>query len=530
MDSVSRTSVAISAGVAAAAILVSLWLGQDINWDLRNYHYYDGWALLNGMIERDLWPAQQQTFFNPILPALTYLLISHLPPWAAASVLAGLQSVNVFLIAIIAGQVFPQLDSSGRAVGRTLAILAATLIGVTGAMMIAELGTTFGDNIASCFILAALAALGQFRRAGRLGWVVVAGLAAGMAAGLKLPNSCYLVGLVLCGWWFGAGMRAMAVRLFLFGVGAASGLGLVYGPWAWHLWRTKANPVFPFFNGVFRSPWRSFDSLRDERFLPHSFLDAVSYPFQWAIGRFPTSETYFRDARFACVWLLLLVWLGTKARTRPAASDDKFVDRAWLGTIALFWAVSFCIWITIFAYQRYLMSLEILSGVIILGVIAAIAGPALSIRPRRLAALAIVIILLATTRSDSWGRLDWDDDWFGIQLPPALQKPGQMFVILSGEPVAYVVPSFPPDTRFVRLGGNLPLQEGTGLYKAAKTAIVQHRGPLQSLEPDALRPWDKAILKQFGLRRDGDSCVVIATRFEQLRSCLLIPITGSGGS
>jgi len=183
-----------------------------------------------------------------------------------------------------------------------------------------------------------------------------------------------------------------------------------------------------------------------------------------------------------------------------------------------------------FAYQRYLTSLEILSGVLILGIVAIIPGFTLSRWAGRLGAGAVVILLLATTRSDGWGRLAWDDDWFGIQLPAALQRPDQTFVILSGEPMAYVIPFFPSDTRFVRLGGNLPLLEGTGLYEAAKTTIAQGRGPLQSLEPDDLRPGDEAILKRFGLRRDGASCVVIATRFERLRSCLLMPITGSGGS
>ena len=37
--------------------LYSLWLGQDSNGDLLNYHRYNPFALLNGKLELDLAPA-----------------------------------------------------------------------------------------------------------------------------------------------------------------------------------------------------------------------------------------------------------------------------------------------------------------------------------------------------------------------------------------------------------------------------------------------------------------------------------------
>src|SRR6478735_682546 len=57
-------------GAAACA------LGQSNNWDLRNYHWYDGWAWLHGRGLQDLAAAQSQSWFNPLLPALLYALLS----------------------------------------------------------------------------------------------------------------------------------------------------------------------------------------------------------------------------------------------------------------------------------------------------------------------------------------------------------------------------------------------------------------------------------------------------------------------
>jgi len=59
----------------------SLILGQDANWDIRNYHYYNAYALFNNRLAYDIAPAQLQTFFNPALDLLPYLLIQNFPPF-----------------------------------------------------------------------------------------------------------------------------------------------------------------------------------------------------------------------------------------------------------------------------------------------------------------------------------------------------------------------------------------------------------------------------------------------------------------
>ena len=38
---------------------LSLWLGQDLNFDLLNYHYYTGYAFLHGRTFRDVAPADR---------------------------------------------------------------------------------------------------------------------------------------------------------------------------------------------------------------------------------------------------------------------------------------------------------------------------------------------------------------------------------------------------------------------------------------------------------------------------------------
>src|SRR5690242_5352948 len=58
--------VALLAACIAAAAWVALASGQDANWDLQNYHFYDPWAWVHGRtFDRDIAAAQLQTFHAP---------------------------------------------------------------------------------------------------------------------------------------------------------------------------------------------------------------------------------------------------------------------------------------------------------------------------------------------------------------------------------------------------------------------------------------------------------------------------------
>jgi hypothetical protein len=56
--------------------MVSLALGIDANWDLKNYHYYNPWALLHGRWQLDSAPAFIQTFHNPLPDLPFYALVA----------------------------------------------------------------------------------------------------------------------------------------------------------------------------------------------------------------------------------------------------------------------------------------------------------------------------------------------------------------------------------------------------------------------------------------------------------------------
>src|SRR5688572_20421562 len=62
----------------AFGVLVQVF-GQDANWDLRNYHWYDAYAVLTGRHDLDMGVAQTPTYYNPALDIPFYLAAQTLP-------------------------------------------------------------------------------------------------------------------------------------------------------------------------------------------------------------------------------------------------------------------------------------------------------------------------------------------------------------------------------------------------------------------------------------------------------------------
>ena len=69
--------VAIAVALMTLGGCISLALGQDANWDLKNYHIYIPYAFMHGRLGLDVAPAQMaqmQTYLNPLLDIPYFLL------------------------------------------------------------------------------------------------------------------------------------------------------------------------------------------------------------------------------------------------------------------------------------------------------------------------------------------------------------------------------------------------------------------------------------------------------------------------
>ncbi len=164
---------------------------------------------------------------------------------------AGARLMNLLLLVLLA-----RIVAAGA--GRALPPAAAALL--TGTFLSAPLvqhvtGSLFVENATALWLTAAAAAMAGTGLAGGRARMAF-GLVLGVAAATKFGALAFLAPLFAGAAWIGAKAAALAL-LWALPAGAFPYL---------NAWLRTGNPVFPFFNGVFRSPWYEMANFRDTRF------------------------------------------------------------------------------------------------------------------------------------------------------------------------------------------------------------------------------------------------------------------------
>jgi hypothetical protein len=464
---------AILAALTSGVLLAAAFAGSDASWDLRNYHLYDGYAVLHGRLGVDLAPAQLQTFYAPILDAAYWLLLQALngAPRLLNVVMALPQAIAVCLSWAIA-RCF---------LSRPQALL-STVISATGAATVSTLASTMSEAPMAALDLAALWLV--LRRPERgLG----AGMLAGIAVGLKLTAAPYAIGLMAA-----SGPK----RLPQLVLGVALGAGLCAGWWWFLLWRHYGNPVFPYFNDLFQSPWAEPARLNDLRFMARGPMQALVYPFFWALH--PTtlvSELPLRDPRLALALIAVPF-----ALLRPGRSSVALVA---------FFLTSLGLWEAQFSIFRYLATLELLSGTLIV------------LALRRLSWLVAPAIIVATIYPN-WGRTTGPCA-VAMGFPPI--PASSRVVLLDPSPMSYLAAYAPPGVRFIGADNNL-IHPGQSTQLATEVAatIQAGSGPLWGLEDAAESPGiADATLRAYGLTR-GAGCQHVRSNLDgsAIQACPLV--------
>ncbi len=506
--------------------LVALLLGQDASWDLRNYHFYNPFAFLTGRMGHDIAMAQVATYYNPLLHLPFYAAVVNWPPKVVGFLLGLLPGLNIFLLYGLARQTI------GPTFGDRAPwwCLAAALMGLLGAGNLSEIGTSFADNMVSLLVLAALWLLVRWRTllsapgvAGP-GVAAAAGLLVGAALGLKQPYAIYAVGLCVAFFALKLPWRRRFVLAFVFGLGVLAGAALTGGFWMLALWRRYQNPLFPYFNQVFQSPWGATAPYRDERFLPTGLGTHLFFPIWFTIDPLRVAEVPFRDLRLALLYLVLICWpihrLVARMR-KPAAAPTMGpthpAPAPMLGFLVLFMVVTFVVWMKLFAIYRYLMVGEMLAPLVLMLVLGRLVKT-----PHRRAALVLgcLALILVTVRPAYWGRTAWGNDYFGVQAP-AVQAPADTVVLAAGlEPVAYMIPFFPPEVRFLRIQSYFtgPSTQTNATDRLMQEIIADHRGALFILYRAHEAATGQAALAAYGLTQTKEGCQSFLPAIEPDRS------------
>lgn len=159
--------------------------------------------------------------------------------------------INLAFLVVTAGLVY---TFTRRHVSDAAALPAAALFATTP-FVAWEGATTYNDLPLAGFCLAAVIAITRWVEDRRTGWLVLAGAFAGFAVSAKLNASLFLAPaavyvITACVLARGTSWRARTVSIIGFVVPAAA----TALPWPIVRFIQTGNPVFPFLNGIFKSP------------------------------------------------------------------------------------------------------------------------------------------------------------------------------------------------------------------------------------------------------------------------------------
>ena len=402
------------------------------------------------------------------------------------------------------------------------------------------MGTTFHDLTLSVFILGAVYLYLREWPNFKQGTTVVSlrsvtwsGFLLGLAAGLKLTFALYAIGMGMAILVVQIGMLKRYRGLLPFGFTALAGFMFAAGPWMWFLWKHYGNPLFPFYNAIFQSPYFPSFNLFDARFFPKSAWEAISFPFRFTLTAHAGTELSFRDFRiavlyistlFASGYVIISSLLSRHSSQRSESKEHSKPDLSVIWLLVFLW-VTYIVLLKLFGIYRYLICVELLSPIALV----ALVGSLTKVRIAQASLLLCLLFLVFNTRVPDWGRAPWSDEFFGVH-PPSNQLNDKAVVLVSSDnPLAYVIPFFPPSVRFVRIEGNfLNPNQNTALTDRIKSVIAESADNLYLLTYNSVVNEGVLVVNQY--LKDpiatAGTCEPVNSRIDSTIVLCRLPLSG----
>lgn len=407
--------------VFAAGLLFSVFLhyklGMDGNFDTANYHAYIGWSALKGVGYQQGSVAQYHTYLNPVADVLNYSAFTASPLVGAALHSLLFASTMLALFKLVKLFIWNNYYS-----------FFAVAIGMTSAMTVSTFGTWMNEHVVALPVIIGLYLLLKHINDRALYLCSISGFLFGVALGLKLTAAQYVAGAIAVVFIFSKSRFKESLGLL---IGCLIGYVLVDGYFMFMRWDSFQNPIFPFANNIFKSlyypvEWKSFGS-----FKPEEILKYLALPATWVHSGDLSEINTVRDGR------LLLAYVGI-ALILFAYLFKRSVKRDEFGLV-VFFVASWVAWILVFRVYRYLVVLELLSGLIFIIALSKFFYGRSDVLRLAILHLAFILVLVVTVYPD-WGRRQWSSRFHTSNLAEIVIENKADFVFFADNRLSYLSP------------------------------------------------------------------------------------------
>lgn len=350
----------------ALACIMGAYLRFEQWFDFFNYHYYNAWAFLNDRLGHDIVPAFVNTFFSPFIELPSYFLINifNEHPVIYSVVMAVPYGFLLFITFKTICMYFDTDNLNGKIMAGT-----ALCLSIAGENTFSQISSTTHEIPLAVLVLVAFYMLLKDISAERLfrkRTYILSGLLLGIAAGLKLTFGLYAAATGITLILFYRRLEKPKTLIALFTLAGTAGFLMTHGYWSWILWKNYQNPLFPFYNSIFHSPFWDPENYTDTRYFDKPLAAIVFYPVLMFFNYdalLPLQRLIvLSNFRFFLAFFIFIVFAARlisarfiKKKAFPVSLKTAFL-LTWLTVI-------YVIWLSTFRVLRYLVPFEMLLSI-----------------------------------------------------------------------------------------------------------------------------------------------------------------------
>lgn len=316
----------------------------DFGFDTINYHITVQTSRFLNNLSESLFPATVASYVSSLGDGLFYgfrLILGY----RAGTLL------NLAVIIILYFQVRHLLVRINTAAKATALVCVLALLAVTTDFSLLNLSTYMIDLLGVPFVIAATCmatgSAGYHRR--HLKYIM---LLSGICTAIKLTLLPFMVILLLVYL-----MRTIKQLRFMDVLAAGPYFLLPLSPYYLYAGISTGNPIFPFFNSIFKSPYARLDNFKDPRWGPKSFWEALIWPISGIVQPERVSEMAVNSGRLGLGFVLSMgaLWSWKRQRERPV--NTRLAAAILIGGVLS--------WSFLTGYMRYAIHLEVISGLLV---------------------------------------------------------------------------------------------------------------------------------------------------------------------
>lgn len=418
--------------------LISLFLGQDTHGDVWNYHLYNGWSYLNDRLLWDYAPAGAHSFFNPYLDVVFFVLSSSLSGEVYAFVIGAVHGTMIIPIYLIISEFVES---------RSEKYLLSLICAFSSVVSIGCIGLSTHDNFEAILILWAFWFCIRYIKTQISMNLAVVGVLLGIAAGLKLTSAAYIVAIGIMVFIFSPfKIKTKFYDCSIFCFFCAVGLFISSGFWFFNLYKEFGNPVFPFYNNIFQSPYALIDgsATTANEFFQQIGLEHLFYPLYFADH--PERVLSAGNPQdFIIYYPSAMLIVGLMALVLKFGMNDQSQKGRFLLIIISSYFVSFFTWQIFFGVYRYFIPTDLLLPFFVFYSIKYILTFRIGKIAKYVALLPVIIISIYQVQYGipTWGRSsNFTEEYYVTNAPKELKESNAIF--LATYPLAWILPVIEP--------------------------------------------------------------------------------------